>query len=151
MDEMWNRSDSILSLALDSGRFKPLVDEKIVTEIIDRELDSTSGLLEFTMGGCSTKAEFLRKGGKTNCVGYSDLFAARCNSDFEKKGLGKRCEAVPYIAELHVFGFNIHQLFSNPFWKDHDVVLVMNHTNREFILVDPTLYDYSGIGIVKQR
>jgi hypothetical protein len=119
-------------------------------EIIEPVLDTTAGLLSFTTGKCATDHFLLRHGGKTNCIGYADV----CNFIFETE-LSKRKNSGlisgTYIAQLYIFGYNIHHLFNNPFWKDHDVVVITNTTTGKRTLLDPTLYDYTGVGIVRER
>lgn len=120
------------------------------SEIIDWSLDTTATLLSFTTGQCSTNGlHLLQEGGKTNCIGYSGLCALLCQANFDSQG--SPLESKPVIAQLYLFGYNIHRLFDNPFWKDHDIVLITDTKTGERILLDPTLYDYSRIGIVRER
>ncbi|HTL81449.1 MAG TPA: hypothetical protein VL651_07080 [Bacteroidia bacterium] len=130
---------------------EPSVDNKLVRQIIDRCLDSTSALLSFTTSSCKMDAASLISGGETNCVGYAALFAAQCNGVFKHYGIYNRCRAEIHITEIHCFGFNIHHAFSSPFWKNHDAVRIINNTDQQTFLIDPTLYDFCGIGYVSER
>jgi hypothetical protein len=119
-------------------------------EIIDFSLNKTADLLSFTTSKCETKAYSLVKGGKTNCIGYAGLCNFICDSNLRKLP-GEKFISGTYTAQLYIFGYNIHHLFNSPFWKDHDVVVITNTTTGKRTLLDPTLYDYTGVGIVRER
>ena len=133
-----------------SGEPRVAHPQKNAEEIIDFALDTTADLLSFTSAKCVTDGFLLLDGGKTNCIGYADLCSLRCRLEFRKNKLQQYVSGT-YVAQLYIFGYNIHHLFSDPFWKDHDVVVITNTTTGERILLDPTLYDYTGVGIVRER
>ena len=120
-------------------------------DIIDFALKNTASELSFTTGKCETNEKALYQGAKTNCIGYANECAMLCNNEFWSYGLSTSFKAETFVAQIHFFGYNIHHLFSSPFWKDHDVVVITNLQNGEKTILDPTLYDYTGIGIVSER
>ena len=134
-----------------SSHEPPSKADKTISEIISSSLENSSKLLSFTTEHCTTDAHELVKGGKTNCIGYANLCAFFCNDGFSENGFYNSYKAETYVAQIYFFGYNIHHLFSSPFWKDHDVVVVTDLQSGEKIILDPTLYDYAGIGIVRER
>jgi hypothetical protein len=132
-------------------RNHPSKDEKDAPEIIDQSLDKTAQFLSFTTEHCPTEVADLTNGGKTNCIGYANLCAYYCNNELSENGLSVFYKAEPYVAQLYLFGVNIHSFFSSPFWKDHDIVVITQKTNGEKTLADPALYDYAGIGIIREK
>ncbi|HEU4717182.1 MAG TPA: hypothetical protein VFU15_05095 [Bacteroidia bacterium] len=119
--------------------------------IAEAGLEGSSALLSFTTGPCATGVPKLQYGGKTNCIGYSNLCAGICEMKFRANPSLKDARAETWVAQIFFFGWNVHRLFSDPFWKDHDVVLLTDGAAGDRILLDPTLYDYTGIGFVRER
>lgn len=129
----------------------PTKGEKELSEIIDQTLDSTTRLLSFTTEHCATDYASLSMGGKTNCVGYANVFTLLFNDELTRNGLRTSYKAEPFVAELYLFGFDLHSCFNSPFWKNHDIVVITEKSMGKRILIDPTLDDYLGIGLVKER
>lgn len=116
--------------------------------IITRTLDQTAEKLEFSFGNCASDPERLLLSKKANCIGYARLF---CHLFEKNTASGKFPEwtAQPYIGHISIFGKNIHPYVRHPFFKDHDFVIINNRVTGEKIAVDPSLYDYTGIGYVR--
>ncbi|MGC4128837.1 MAG: hypothetical protein QM564_04595 [Bergeyella sp.] len=113
---------------------------KNINEIIDYSLNKTARKLEFTFDN-QTKPLIT---GKANCIGYCDYFSSRMNQILENNDM-KDWKISHEIGKLEVFGIDIHQYFSSPFFKDHDFVTVENIKTGEKISIDPTVYDYFKI------
>ena len=103
--------------------------------------------LSFRATNSGGSATALLEGGAANCVGY-----ARLTADL----LERNIDAFPGqtvahgVARLSLPGFDLHRLFSNPFYRDHDVVEITDGSGT-VLLVDPSLRDYTGIEWVRVR
>lgn len=116
--------------------------------IISRTLDQTAEKLEFSFINCASDPEQLLTSGKANCIGYTRLFCYF----FQKNtvsGTFTEWTAQPYTGQINIFGKNIHPYVNHPFFQDHDFVIISNRLTGEKIAVDPSLYDYKGIGYVR--
>jgi hypothetical protein len=120
-------------------------------EIAESVLEQTAAALSFTTDRCETNPKALYEGSETNCIGYAAWCAQSCNSQISMHCDNRFFKAESYRAQIYFFGFNIHRLFSSPFWKDHDVVVISSKNSSEKIIVDPALYDYFGIGFVTEN
>lgn len=113
---------------------------KNINEIIDYSLNKTARKLEFTFDN-QTKPMIT---GKANCIGYCDFFSSQINQILRNNDMGN-WKINHEIGKLEVFGKDIHQYFSSPFFKDHDFVTVENIKTGEKIFIDPVIYDYFKI------
>ncbi len=111
-------------------------------------LDSTAARLHFSTGKVSSDPQVLMRGGPANCIGYNALCAALLKGQLEKAGLGDRYVVEAVIGKLYLGDQDLHAFFTSPFWKDHDVVRVRATGSNEVWLLDPALYDVTGIGLV---
>ncbi len=55
------------------------------------------------------------------------------------------------IAKIHFLDYDLHLFMDDPFWKDHDIVIIEDLSTGEKSAVDPTLYDAVGIGRIKLK
>lgn len=117
--------------------------------MIDDSLRETAGILSFTAQRCSRDPEELRLSHKANCIGYARFFCAEFNRRAAIHGQSGRYRAVPFIGKIRFMGFDLHSLFSSPFFKDHDFAIVFDNQNGGRTAVDPSLYDYTGISRVR--
>lgn len=80
-----------------------------------------------------------------HCVAYSAFYATVCNYLFQEFGFAVRSQArcKAYAAKLSLLGYDIHGLFNDPSFRDHDINIIYIGTGKYY--VDPTLYDYSYI------
>lgn len=168
---------AVTAILLRGGAFRQLVaykatgnrtsygvtDEKLIANLeeqlegskkIDAEqiamlgLSVTSATLNFTISKNDNDPNKLIHSKTAHCVGYAAFYAASCNYLFQKAGLAGSWVARPRVGQLHVLGFNIHQLFSSPFLKDHDFVVIENKRSGAVFAVDPSLHDYFSINTV---
>jgi len=88
---------------------------------------------------------------KANCIGYSALFNSIGNYLIRKQNLSDKFEFSHLVGKLNVFGFNIHNLFNSPFFRDHDFNEIKNNLTDEKTFVDPSLRDYLRIENVTSK
>lgn len=124
------------------------IDTASVDEIIECALDITSEKLRFTDGNCDLNPNKLFYSTKSNCIGYAAFYASTCNYLLEKHHLNSEWKATPIIGKLEFFGYDIHELFTSPFFKDHDFVIIENEISGIKYAVDPTIHDYLGIDYI---
>ncbi len=112
---------------------------------IDSALEETADALCFTTGHVRNDAASVLKTGKANCIGYSAVFKDRCEEQLQRVGLSDEWRVQRMRGLLYCRSFNMHRLFSSPFWKDHDICVVENRRTGERVYVDPSLFDALGI------
>ncbi|MEP6796368.1 MAG: hypothetical protein ABJB16_18715 [Saprospiraceae bacterium] len=117
-------------------------------DIVDAALKITSKSLQFTTNSCEIDPNRLIETLQTNCVGYSAFYSTACNLLLYKHGLSENWHATSQVGHLFLFGFNIHKSTNNPFFKDHDFVIIKNKITGELLSVDPTIHDYLEIKTV---
>jgi len=83
--------------------------------------------------------------GQTHCVGYARLFSAIVSQVIAELPPERSLEQKHAVGQLHLLGYNLHQLSSRPFWQDHDFNCITDVATGETVCVDPTLYDYARI------
>jgi len=108
-------------------------------------LEETADALCFTTGHVRNDAASVLKTGKANCIGYSAVFKDRCEEQLQRVGLSDEWRVQRMRGLLYCRSFNMHRLFSSPFWKDHDICVVENRRTGERVYVDPSLFDALGI------
>lgn len=126
------------------------IKSKNIDSLIDYSLGVTTDNLSFSLksSGNSSVAS-ISSTGKAHCVGYSRYFAAVITEALAKNQLTQY--KVSHVrAKIHMLGFNVHQAFNDPAFKDHDVCLITNVKNGERIFVDPSLSEILGNVVVKQ-
>ena len=116
-------------------------------DAIDRSLENVAELLHFSTGKVSSDPEMLIKGGPANCIGYAALYARTLQSQLESQ----KYKVTHAIARIHFLGRDVHLMTNDPFWKDHDIVIIEDLMTGEKISVDPTLYDMVGIGRIELK
>lgn len=119
-----------------------------VKDLIKLGLTITSRKLNFTTGKNEIDPNKLISTRTAHCVGYASFFATTCNYLFKKYHLDNSWAAKPQIGQLYFLGANIHKYLHNPFFKDHDFVIVENSNTGEAFAVDPTINDYLFIEFV---
>lgn len=126
------------------------VKSKNIDSLIEYSLSVTTDNLRFSLksSGNSSVAS-ISSTGKAHCVGYSRYFAAVLTEALAKNHVTQY--KVSHVrAKIHMLGFNVHQVFNDPAFKDHDVCLITNVKTGERIFVDPSLSEVLGNVIVKQ-
>lgn len=115
--------------------------ELSITEIIAISDGIVKDNLEFTFDKCSNNPNQCFETNKANCVGYSALFNSVGNYLLTKQKINKDYKFVHHVGKLSLFGVDLHQMFENPFFKDHDFVEICDFKNEDSEFVDPTISD----------
>ncbi len=116
-------------------------DVNTVDACIDAALDETAAALDFTTGPAASDAAGALRSGKANCIGYAAVFQRNCEARLAQAGLYGGWRVLHLRGLLYCGDFNMHRLFSSPFWKDHDICAVENRASGERLHVDPTLFE----------
>jgi len=119
-----------------------------IEEIIKLSNKITSDNLNFTFNKVSSNPNLVSELKKANCIGYSSLFNSIGNYIIGKQKLNHKYEFIHLVGKLSFFGFNVHNLFNNPFFKDHDFNEIKYKQTGENKYVDPSLRDYLRIEYV---
>lgn len=114
-------------------------------------LEESKSRLDFSFGKCSSDPNKLSEGGEANCVGYAALFNSMMNYALKKKKLNKSFSCGHYVGKIYYRDQDVHQLFNDPFFKDHDFNIITEKSTGNKIAVDPSLYDYMGIDHVSLK
>jgi len=120
-----------------------------IDEIISLSNKITSKKLNFTFNRISSNPNRITQLKKANCIGYSSLFNSIGNYLIIKQNLTDEYEFKHLVGKLAIFGFDIHNLFNNPFFQNHDFNQIRNKNTNEKYFVDPSLRDYLRIDYVK--
>lgn len=112
---------------------------------IRRALNFTSQALYFTLANTSMHPLDLLENSKANCVGYGNFFKHRMLFQLEHRKLEGQYEVQQWRGKLYLLGWDLHTLFEDPFWKDHDFNIIIDKKTGAQLAVDATLFDYSGI------
>jgi hypothetical protein len=105
----------------------------------------TAKSASFVMRSASGQPDDVYVSGEANCVGYARLFAGVLEEVNKAMGAERSVSQAVLIAELNLFGQSLHQLFNDPFWRDHDYNRVTDLETGEVYFLDVTLYDYLGV------
>lgn len=108
-------------------------------------LGLTKSHLSFSFGKCASDPNLLLKSGEANCIGYAAMFNSLFNYGIKKKGLAGNYKCRHYVGKIYIAGQNVHTLFNDPFFKDHDFNVIECRNESTRIAVDPSLYDYLGV------
>ncbi|MEM6771034.1 MAG: hypothetical protein AAF597_10655, partial [Bacteroidota bacterium] len=87
---------------------------------------------------------------KANCVGYSRLYGAIVAAIIANLPPERQLTQQHLMGKIKVFGYDLHQLTSTPFWADHDFNCLADLATGETVCSDPTLNDYLGIRMVSR-
>lgn len=146
------------SYAITSREIKALVDStalatppKTIDDAIDLLLQLTARELHFTQGKADRNPNLLIQTRAANCIGYAAFFSSTCNYFLSKSAWGSDWSAKPLIGHIYLHDYNVHSLFTSPFFKDHDFVMIENMQTGERHFVDPSLYDYTHIRYIEQK
>jgi hypothetical protein len=122
-----------------------------IKEIVRQSLKLTSDKLSFTLEACPRDPNLLIETKEAHCIGYARFTATVCNHLLEKNKLSGEWKARSVQGQLYLFGYNLHSMFSNPFFRDHDFVIIENSKTKDAYYVDPTASDYLGVDFVTLR
>ena len=107
-----------------------------------KALENTARELQFSLKASSNVRTILSTH-KAHCVGYSRLYCASFNTLAKKTGQSGAYRCKHRVGEIHLLGYNVHDLFSSPSFKDHDFNVITDSKGTVLLATDPNLYDYS--------
>ncbi|SNR17249.1 hypothetical protein [Tenacibaculum jejuense] len=108
----------------------------------------TSNSLSFTFDKVSSNPNDIINHKKANCIGYAALYCSVGNYMLKQQKLDHLYQFKHYVAHIYFLNQNIHTFLKDPFFKDHDIVTVLDYSTHKQTYIDPSLYDYSGIKTV---
>jgi len=137
-----------------------LTNKKIITllksEVKNKELNLqeiacittkiTSNHLTFTFQKATTNPNKITEKGKANCIGYAAFFSAIANHLIKEAKLQDRYQVKHLVGKINFLGVDLHQLFTNAFYKNHDYNVIEDKVTKKALLVDPSLDDYFYLG-----
>jgi hypothetical protein len=117
-----------------------------IDEIMNFAADYVTKHIQYTFGKCTTNPnKILTEDRKTNCIGYSASLHAVVTYLINQKGLSNNVKSEHKVGHLYLLGFNIHGLFQDASFKDHDYNVITDKRNHKRYVFDPTLYANLGI------
>ena len=103
--------------------------------------------LVFRARNSGRTAAAIRAGGQANCVGYARLLTDLLNRSAVIRASGLYARSA--VAKIFILGFDVHQFTDSPFFRDHDVVEIRNADGGVYRVLDPSLFDYTGVSWVE--
>ena len=143
-----NLTDKVLIKEIDQQIEKNIL---TIEEIIELSNKITSEKLKFTFSKVPSNPNLIFKTKKANCIGYSSLFNSIGNYILKKQKMTNEYEFNHLVGKLYIFGFNIHNLLSSPFFRDHDFNEIRYKKTNNKKHVDPSLRDYLRIEYVNSK
>ena len=108
-----------------------------INDIIKFSLNKTTTDLKFDFNsGNNIDFKNIDKIKKSHCVGYVTYFNTILKSVLEHNNISNY-KLYNYRSEIHLLNFNIHSLFSNTKYKNHDISVLICCGKKYFI--DPSL------------
>lgn len=118
-----------------------------INDIIKYSLDKTITDLKFDFNsGNNIDFKNIDNIKKSHCVGYVTYFNTILKSILEYNNI-TNYELYHYRSEIHILNFNIHSLFNNPKYKNHDISVLIYGGKKYFI--DPSLSELNINFIIK--
>lgn len=139
------------TIEITNQKLKDKINNKVQTksldfdEIVQITKSLTNQELRFTFKKTTNNPNKLVSTKKANCIGYSAMFNSIANYLVKKYQLKENFVVEHKIGKLDFMGFDLHKLFDNPFFKDHDFNIIKDIKSRKEILFDPSVSDILGI------
>ncbi|HMQ87797.1 MAG TPA: hypothetical protein PKB07_09435 [Flavilitoribacter sp.] len=114
-------------------------------EIIKIARSITARKLSFALRSAPSNPDEAYRAGKANCIGYAALYASVCQQMFRQNGWADQFQASHKVGKIYFLGYDVHRLFKDPFFKDHDYVEIRDAGTGSRLCIDPSLGDYTGI------
>ena len=145
------------SFKIEEQEFRTWVENEVKGEKINdlADLDRasmrlTTKRLRFTKQKATANSNLAFTLGKGNCKTYSAFYQTIANELIRSNGLEKEYETKHVVGKMKLFGINLHALFNDPFFRDHDYNQLINIKKGKKICVDPSLADYFWIERVNE-
>lgn len=119
------------------------------TEVLYLAQEFTNNQLQFSSQNNTQTPDAVLKTHHANCIGYAALYSAYFNWIAKENGL--KCKAEHHIGKIYLFKYNLHLLSNNPFFANHDFVIISDSSLENKKAIDPTVSDYLGIHKVSIR
>ncbi|WP_430409578.1 hypothetical protein [Kordia sp.] len=116
-----------------------------IEDIINYSLKITAKQVHFVTEEASNNPNINFETQKAHCVGYASLCNSIGNYILEKKQLTNIYEFKHVVGKIEFLGFDMHQVFKSPFFKDHDYNEIINKQTGEKQCIDASVYDYTWI------
>lgn len=85
----------------------------------------------------------------THCVGYAAFFNTLLDYGLKQSGLDDQYATAHVRAKIYCFGTELTGRGAS-FWNDHDYVEITGKGARPGFRVDPSLYEFLGIGVMRR-
>ncbi|WP_346880757.1 hypothetical protein [uncultured Algibacter sp.] len=122
-----------------------------IEDVIDLSNQITSEKLKFTFNKAPSNPNNTLIKNRAHCVGYAALFNAIRNHILKHQNMTEHYEFTHLVGKLHVLGYDIHNVFDRPFFKDHDFNAKRNKISGKTIFTDPSVRDYLRIKRVRLK
>jgi len=147
-------TQSAKTIELDDETIKQEIDnflksnkEPTIEELIKEALSITSEILEFSRRSASIDPNELRTTRKTHCVGYAALSNSIINYGL-KKMENSEYKSTHWRGKIYLLGLELTNKSDDSFFKDHDFVEITNSNKNVRLRIDPSLYEFTRIGIM---
>ena len=121
--------------------------ERTIEELIKEALSITSETLEFSRKSASINPNELRTTRKTHCVGYASLSNSIINYGLKKMDKSEY-KSTHWRGKIYLLGIELTNKSDDSFFKDHDFVEITNPSENVRLRIDPSLYEFTRIGIM---
>ena len=123
-----------------------------VDQIVDFAMEYATEDLTYTFGKCSVNPNtFIMGNKKTNCIGYFASLHAILTYLLEKKDLSATVKSEHKVGQLYFCGYNIHRLFKDTAFKDHDYNVITDKKTHKRYVIDPTVRVNLGIKSILEQ
>ncbi len=140
------RAGQILHDSILLAQVSPIASSsKSIEDLLSLAIEITNRSLHFSTSPSSRNANTCFRQQKANCIGYAALLNAIINHLLKSEKWNGKYQSHHLIGQLDLWGIDLHQYFSNPFFHDHDFVAIENLETGEVVYIDPTLSDYLKI------
>lgn len=114
-------------------------------KLIDFLLDLTSDHLEFSFIQNNNNPDILINSKKANCIGYASFFSSIFQYSIQQAQLQNRYQCQQVVGKIFYLGQDAHQFFDNPFFADHDFIIIKDLETNQTTVIDPSFYAYLGV------
>lgn len=122
-----------------------------IDENINFLLKLSNEYLEFSFTENDNNPNSLVDSKKANCIGYASFFTALFHYIIKEKQWEERYQCKQVVGKIYYQNQDVHQLFNDPFFADHDFVIIEEVLTKDIIVVDPSLYSYLGVSRINLK
>ncbi len=129
----------------------PLDQDADIETMIHATLTMSNQYLHFSGQRKSQDPNQMLEDGRANCIGYAAFFASVLTCLLQKRHQQDQFEVKHLIGKLDFWGYNLHQISNDPFYKDQDYNVITNIKTGKKIFVDPSVADCFWINRVRSE